>query len=358
MRLHLGDGPLTEWLRPARWWICRASNPIAKVSLMTAPPMARNGPTMADSISSDVLLKVRKLASIADVLRQGRSCEVTRLTSLKSLCRDASIANLFVTHLVRKSLKRVKHGDGRSKRLDQEKGRLHLRLIAEALEAMERPVGEAVDGRRELLCQIAGEQNEFKRIKSGPVRIIIDSDLLVVEHALRCTLAPDAAGQWAYQTARQYAERHGARYGHGLIPESLPFLQDIVDFWCEHFGIDRAVLATSPNESRKRASRLDATSRSPSAAAGKNKRNHAKFTLRQGQFLAFIHSYRRLHRRGPSESEMATFFRLTPPSVHSMVVKLAELGLIGREPGVARSTRVSIPEEEIPPLNETEGWPW
>ena len=62
-------------------------------------------------------------------------------------------------------------------------------------------------------------------------------------------------------------------------------------------------------------------------------------TPRQGQFLAFIHLYRKMHRQGPAEHEMATFFRATPPAVHGMVVKLAELGLITRERGVPRSAR-------------------
>lgn len=84
----------------------------------------------------------------------------------------------------------------------------------------------------------------------------------------------------------------------------------------------------------------------------------ATFTLRQGQFLAFIHLYRRLHRQGPAETDMVKFFRVTPPAAHGMVVKLEELSLVTRESGVARSIRVAIPEEEIPKLEETDGPPW
>jgi Mn-dependent DtxR family transcriptional regulator len=84
----------------------------------------------------------------------------------------------------------------------------------------------------------------------------------------------------------------------------------------------------------------------------------ATFTHRQGQFLAFIHLYRRLHRQGPAELDMVQYFRVTPPSAHGMVVKLEELGLVTREPGVPRSVRVAIPESEIPALEEVEGPPW
>ena len=89
-----------------------------------------------------------------------------------------------------------------------------------------------------------------------------------------------------------------------------------------------------------------------------SKEKKASFTHRQGQFLAFIHLSRRMHRRGPGELDLVRFFCITPPSAHSMVVKLDELGLITREPGVARSARVAIPEEEIPALEEVEGPPW
>jgi Mn-dependent DtxR family transcriptional regulator len=84
----------------------------------------------------------------------------------------------------------------------------------------------------------------------------------------------------------------------------------------------------------------------------------AKFTHRQGQFLAFIYLNSKLHRQSPAEADLAIYFNVTPPGVHSMVVKLHELGLIAREPGKARSIRVAISNEEIPELEYIEGPPW
>ncbi len=37
-------------------------------------------------------------------------------------------------------------------------------------------------------------------------------------------------------------------------------------------------------------------------------RTTASFTAKQGQYLAYIHLYRKLHRRGPSESEIREYF--------------------------------------------------
>ena len=55
---------------------------------------------------------------------------------------------------------------------------------------------------------------------------------------------------------------------------------------------------------------------------------------------------------------MVQYFRVTPPSVHGMVVKLEQLGLVAREPGVARSVRVAIPDEDVPALEEVRAPPW
>jgi DNA-binding MarR family transcriptional regulator len=75
-----------------------------------------------------------------------------------------------------------------------------------------------------------------------------------------------------------------------------------------------------------------------------------RFTEKQGQYLAFIHTYVLLHRRAPAEADMQAYFRVTPPSVHRMVVELKRLGLIRRIPRQARSITLCLPAEEIPPL--------
>ena len=75
------------------------------------------------------------------------------------------------------------------------------------------------------------------------------------------------------------------------------------------------------------------------------------FTDKQGQYLAFIHAYTKVNRRPPAEADMQSFFEVTPPTVHRMVVELESKGLIERTPRQARSIRVLLPPEEIPPLN-------
>ena len=74
------------------------------------------------------------------------------------------------------------------------------------------------------------------------------------------------------------------------------------------------------------------------------------FTARQGQYLAFIDVYTRVHGRPPAETDMQRHFQLTPPSVHQMVLTLERLGHIRRQPGVARSIEVLLAPEDLPVL--------
>jgi hypothetical protein len=43
-------------------------------------------------------------------------------------------------------------------------------------------------------------------------------------------------------------------------------------------------------------------------------RSGKNFTPTQGQYLAYIHLYTRLHRRPPAETDMQEYFRVSPPS--------------------------------------------
>src|ERR1700682_175237 len=74
------------------------------------------------------------------------------------------------------------------------------------------------------------------------------------------------------------------------------------------------------------------------------------FTPKQGQYLAFIYAYTRVLGRPPAEADLQRHFRVTPPSVHQMVLTLERAGLIRRQPGVARSIELLIEPEKLPIL--------
>ena len=80
-------------------------------------------------------------------------------------------------------------------------------------------------------------------------------------------------------------------------------------------------------------------------------RRGAAFTDKQGQYLAFIYTYSHIFRRAPAEADMQRHFRVTPPSVHQMVLTLERAGLIRRQPGVARSIEILVAPQALPILD-------
>src|SRR5713226_4885795 len=74
------------------------------------------------------------------------------------------------------------------------------------------------------------------------------------------------------------------------------------------------------------------------------------FTPKQGQYLAFIHAYTRLHRQPPAETDMQEYFRVSPPSVHQMVLTLERAGFIRRQPRTPRSIEVLVDPRNLPQL--------
>lgn len=74
------------------------------------------------------------------------------------------------------------------------------------------------------------------------------------------------------------------------------------------------------------------------------------FTAKQGQYLAFIHTYTLLHREPPAEADFQRFFQVTPPAVHDMIVALERRGLIRRVPRQPRTIRLLLSADELPAL--------
>jgi DNA-binding MarR family transcriptional regulator len=81
------------------------------------------------------------------------------------------------------------------------------------------------------------------------------------------------------------------------------------------------------------------------------------FTPKQGQYLAFIYAYTQVLGRPPAEADLQRHFRVTPPSVHQMVLTLERAGLIHRQPGVARSIRLIVQPETLPILRSVQHQP-
>jgi DNA-binding MarR family transcriptional regulator len=75
-----------------------------------------------------------------------------------------------------------------------------------------------------------------------------------------------------------------------------------------------------------------------------------RFTEKQGQYLAFIHTYTLLNRQPPAEADFQRFFGVTPPAVHDMIVTLERRGLISRVPRQPRSIKLIVQPADLPQL--------
>jgi len=68
----------------------------------------------------------------------------------------------------------------------------------------------------------------------------------------------------------------------------------------------------------------------------------SRCTQKQGQYLAFIYYYTKIHGVAPAESEMQDYFGVPPPSVHQMILGLEARGLITPTPAMSRSIRLTL----------------
>lgn len=80
-----------------------------------------------------------------------------------------------------------------------------------------------------------------------------------------------------------------------------------------------------------------------------------RYTPMQGKYLAFIYYYTLINRRAPAESDIRCFFRVSPSSVHQMIVTLERKGLLSRVPGQGRSLVLNVPRAELPDLDAVDG---
>ncbi|MFO1431560.1 MAG: hypothetical protein U1F76_15680 [Candidatus Competibacteraceae bacterium] len=195
---------------------------------------------MPKKVSAKTARAIEKLAQVTRELYQGKDYNITRLTTLKSLCQDPTAANHFVFYLAQQTQKKMAQKETPS-HLAPEKWRRHKALVRESVAHIKSylasPTAQAKDKLRNLLYKIKQLQNTYENQRWGPVRLIESTDTLVVEKAMQCILSPAQSAFWGYHVGREYAERYDIYHGTGLIPESAPLLADIVNFWYDYYNI-------------------------------------------------------------------------------------------------------------------------
>ncbi|PYR92070.1 MAG: hypothetical protein DMF84_14865 [Acidobacteria bacterium] len=99
-----------------------------------------------------------------------------------------------------------------------------------------------------------------------------------------------------------------------------------------------------------RLAEIEARFTNEEAAPGAAIEGGQPFTAKQGQYLAFIYYYTKIHGTPPAEADFQQFFRVTPPVVHQMIKTLQAHGFIDRERGKARSIKLRLTRAQLPDL--------
>ncbi len=175
-------------------------------------------------------------------MREGQAVyfSITKLTSLKSLCKERETAHQFVFFLAHRTQAKMEAAP-RSEYISEANWILYQNLGAEAVIAMsdylENPTSEKLQGIRTGRNKVRDAQNEYRRVGRDTVRIIHSQELLLIEYALECMLSPELAPDYAYRVGRISTERYDPHYGTGLIPASIPLLEDLVQFWFHYYDL-------------------------------------------------------------------------------------------------------------------------
>ena len=75
-----------------------------------------------------------------------------------------------------------------------------------------------------------------------------------------------------------------------------------------------------------------------------------KFTPQQGQYLAFIFFYTKLHKHGPNEVDCQAHFGGSLPAVRQVLDEMQAQDLIARRSGSGEAIALLVPRDELPEL--------
>ena len=155
-----------------------------------------------------------------------------------------------------------------------------------------------------------------------------------------------------FAKAGAYARFKDLLFERGLLKEWYAFEEAAghaaVERWCADNHIGFAPDPTAHSEEVPVSA--ESIPIADQAAGDGQVRAFPEFTEKQGQYLAFIDSYMTMFRQAPAESDLQEFFGAAPPTVHQMIIKLEEKGLISRVPRQARSIRLLVDPDELPRL--------
>ncbi len=189
---------------------------------------------------SAIRTKLKKLTKTAEEAEETmRSINITRLTSIKSLCQDHDAASHFAMFVAHRTLQKMEERE-RPEFQDAEQWEMFKTLAGEAFKEMEAFMNApSIEETRltlsDTLSKVYRSQNTYTKVKHYNLRTIHCNELLTIEHALKCLLYQKGYAHWAYALARGYVERYNSKQGTGICRESAPMIWEIVQFWENYY---------------------------------------------------------------------------------------------------------------------------
>ena len=86
-------------------------------------------------VQANITKKIKKLSTIAQDLRNGKSFNITRLTTIKSLCKDPETASHFVLYIAKLTIEKMEEKEPNY--LSSKRWITHKKLVEKAIQAME-----------------------------------------------------------------------------------------------------------------------------------------------------------------------------------------------------------------------------
>ncbi len=168
-----------------------------------------------------------KLRAVArDIAAEG-SANLTRLAVMKKWFEPPHRLAAFAVWVARRSASTKRKGRGPAARLLSQARRL-LRDVNPYAPRLDRQAARALHER------LWNFQNDLERQRWGPVRIIRDWDLLLVEEALAIYLGHTDSPSQGYRLAADLCRHDDARYGCGLSGPSRAKILATARFMTRH----------------------------------------------------------------------------------------------------------------------------
>jgi hypothetical protein len=165
-----------------------------------------------------------KLLKIVDLIQKSGNASLTRLTILKKWFeQDPKRLSSFSLFIANRALANKSNAEGESAELFREASTL-LRDVDIYDPKVSRIAAE------KLFLKLRELQNEYKKLQWGPVRIVFNLNLFLIEEGLRIYLQDAKSPSEGYRLAVNYCENYDSKYGNDLNGPSISRITEISCF--------------------------------------------------------------------------------------------------------------------------------